>query len=54
MGGRFQSFLPQNTYPAVAGGLSYICQIEVSYTSPFPGEPTGQNNHELLRMQSSH
>ena len=27
--------------------------IEVSYTKPFPGEPTGKNNPELLRMHPS-
>lgn len=27
--------------------------IEVSYSKPFPGEPTGKNNPELLRMLSS-
>ncbi len=28
--------------------------IRVSYTRPFPGEPTGRNNPELLRVHSSH
>jgi arylsulfatase A-like enzyme len=28
--------------------------IEVSYSIPFAGEPTGQNNPELLRMKASH
>ncbi len=27
--------------------------IEVSYTKPFPGEPTGKNNPELLRIHPS-
>lgn len=28
--------------------------IHVSYSKPFPGEPTGQKNPELLKMQASH
>ncbi|HEY2015896.1 MAG TPA: arylsulfatase, partial [Bryobacteraceae bacterium] len=28
--------------------------IRVSYTTPFPGEPTGKGNPELLKMRSSH
>jgi arylsulfatase A-like enzyme len=28
--------------------------IQVSYTTPFPGEPTGKSNPELLRMKPSH
>src|SRR5882757_4070729 len=28
--------------------------IEISYQKPFPGEPTGKNNPELLRMLPSH
>ncbi len=28
--------------------------VEVSYTDPFPGEPTGKNNPGLLKMHPSH
>lgn len=35
-------------------GLDPADPIEVSYTKPFPGEPTGKNNPELLRMHPSH
>lgn len=28
--------------------------IRVSYSRPFPGEPTGRNNPELLKLQASH
>ncbi len=28
--------------------------IRVSYSKPFPGEPTGRRNPELLKMQASH
>ncbi len=28
--------------------------IEVSYTQPYPGEPTGKNNPELLKLHPSH
>lgn len=28
--------------------------IEVSYSTPFPGEPTGKNNPELLKLHPSH
>ncbi len=35
-------------------GLDPNDPIEVSYTTPFPGEPTGKDNPELLTMPSSH
>ena len=35
-------------------GLDPDDPIEVSYTAPFPGEPTGKDNPELLTMRSSH
>jgi arylsulfatase A-like enzyme len=28
--------------------------VEISYTAPFPGEPTGKDNPELLKMHPSH
>lgn len=35
-------------------GLDPSDPIEVSYEKPFPGEPTGKDNPELLRMHPSH
>ena len=35
-------------------GLDPNDPIEVSYSQPFPGEPTGHNNPELLKMHPSH
>lgn len=35
-------------------GLDPSDPIEVSYQTPFPGEPTGKGNPELLRMHPSH
>lgn len=35
-------------------GLDPADPIQVSYQQPFPGEPTGQGNPELLRMRPSH
>ncbi len=37
-----------------AVGLDPNDPIEVSYTEPFEGEPTGKNNPELLRLHPSH
>lgn len=34
-------------------GLDPADPIEVSYTTPFPGEPTGKDNPELLRIHPS-
>lgn len=34
-------------------GLDPADPIEVSYTAPFPGEPTGKDNPELLRIRPS-
>lgn len=35
-------------------GLDPSNPIEVSYKAPFPGEPTGQANPEMLKMHPSH
>lgn len=35
-------------------GLDPADPIEVSYSTPFEGEPTGKNNPELLRVHPSH
>ncbi|MFN0080544.1 MAG: sulfatase family protein [Prosthecobacter sp.] len=35
-------------------GLDPADPIQVSYQQPFPGEPTGKQNPELLRMHPSH
>lgn len=35
-------------------GLDPNDPIRVSYSTPFPGEPTGKNNPELLKVKSSH
>lgn len=35
-------------------GLDPADPIQVSYTANFPGEPTGRNNPELLRIHPSH
>lgn len=35
-------------------GLDPSDPIEVSYTTPFDGEPTGKNNPELLKLHPSH
>jgi arylsulfatase A-like enzyme len=35
-------------------GLDPNDPIEVSYAQPFPGQPTGKNNPELLKMHPSH
>ncbi|MFZ0429363.1 MAG: sulfatase-like hydrolase/transferase, partial [Acidobacteriota bacterium] len=35
-------------------GLDPSDPIEVSYTTPFPGEPTGKDHPELLKLKPSH